>query len=85
MALNVDYEQMNKSSVQSIKNHLIRQFTYQQSKMESVEELNRMIGSGKNWKNKVTSPITPRTLKTSRNIRGPSGAMTSRPQQTQVQ
>ena len=59
-ATNVNYDKMN---TKSIERFLVRQIDARQRKHDADAWEQSKPGSGRSWKNKVTKPKTPRTLK----------------------
>ena len=59
-ALQPDYSKMNTKAIEKF---LERQMEARQRKEVSEERKKQMAGSGLNWQNKVTIPITPRIMK----------------------
>ena len=62
-SMNVDYEKMNTKAIEKF---IQRQVDARDSKKKDEEDKSKKVGSGNNWQNKITKPITPRTLKMSK-------------------
>ena len=56
-SLQVDYSQMN---TKAIEKYIERQVSARGMKEEQAVIASKQAGSGQNWKNRVTRPITPK-------------------------